>query len=87
MNISPADLESITAAIAEAVAARLANMPRLVDRYALARVIGVSVPTIERLQADGKIPVVRVNRRVLYDPEAVIAALSQNEKGGADHAT
>ncbi len=82
MSISPADFEALTTAIAEAVAARLANTPRLVDRNALARLIGVSVPTIERLQREGKIPIVRAGARVLYDTNAVIAALSKNEKGG-----
>lgn len=82
MSISPADFEALTSAIAEAVAVRLANTPRLVDRNVLARLIGVSVPTIERLQREGKIPIVRAGARVLYDPNAIIAALSKNEKGG-----
>ncbi len=82
MSISPADLETLTSAIADAVAVRLANTPRLVDRNALARLIGVSVPTIERLQRERKIPIVRAGARVLYDPDAVIAALSKNGNGG-----
>jgi hypothetical protein len=76
MSITPADLASITDAIIETVAARLAESPRLVDRNALARVLGVSVPTIERLQREGRIPVVRIGRRCVYAVDAVIAALS-----------
>lgn len=82
MSISPADLETLTSAIADAVAVRLASTPRLVDRNALARLIGVSVPTIERLQRERKIPIVRAGARVLYDPVAVITALSKNGNGG-----
>lgn len=75
--LSPADLASLTDAIAEAVAAKMATMPRLVDRNALAHLLGVSVPTIERMQSDGQIPVVRLNRRVMYDPDAVVNTLSR----------
>jgi hypothetical protein len=50
-----------------------AKQPRLVDRHELARRLGVSVPTIERNKA---IPCIRLGRRVLYDTDQVIAALS-----------
>ena len=83
MSLTPSDLASITDAIADAVAARLAAMPRLVDRYALARVLGVSVATIERLQAAGAIAPIRLGRRCVYDPDAVIAMLAASKKGGA----
>ena len=77
--LSPADRAELVADIADAVAERLAKTPKLVDRVALSRILGISVATIERLQADGLIPVVRAGRRCLYATDAVIAALSKND--------
>lgn len=74
MNLSPAELASFIDEIADAVAARMANMPRLVDRYALATIVGCSVATLERLQRDGVIVPIRIGRRCVYDPIAVIDA-------------
>lgn len=85
MSLTPQELERLADAVAERLAAKLLDQPKLVDRVELARVLGVSVPTIERLSATGAIPVVRMGRRVLFDPAAVIAARSE-WKGGGDHA-
>jgi len=79
MMLSPAELDRLVDRIADAVALKLASQPKLVDRHALAQIIGVSVPTIERLQASGKLPFVRLKRLVRYDVDAVIAALSDRE--------
>lgn len=76
MTLSPAELEAFVDAIATRVAQKLSNRPLLVDRYSLAEIVGVSVPTVERLQRNGIIPVIRVGRRTLYDPQEVITALS-----------
>jgi hypothetical protein len=76
MTWSPAERQEFIDAIAEAVATKLASQPRLVDRVELSRVLGVSVPSLERLQASGQLPVVRIGRRCLYDPSACIAALA-----------
>jgi len=70
--------------IAVMVAERLAAQPRLVDRYALAHVLGVSVATVERMQRDGRIPIIRMGTRVGYDPVAVVAALSSVESAAID---
>ncbi len=82
MNLSPAEMELFIQSIADAVAAKLANAPRLVDRYDLSKILGISVPSIERAQRENLIPVVRIGRCVKYDPGSVIAALSANKKGG-----
>lgn len=79
LNLTPADFDNVIDRIAHRVAAVIAQQPRLVDRNDLAKMLNVSVPTIERLQRDGGIPVVRIGRRVLYSPDAVIAALSANQ--------
>lgn len=81
MILTPAELDRLVDRIADAVASKLASQPKLVDRHALAQIIGVSVATIERLQASGKLPFVRLKRLVRYDVDAVIAALSDREVG------
>lgn len=75
--LTPAVLEDLSEEIASRLYARLSTQPVLVDRYGLTDRIPISVPTIERLQRDGRIPVVRIGRRVLYDVNAVLAALSE----------
>lgn len=81
--LSPADLDRLGRAIAE----RLASQPLLNDAVGLASLIGVSVETVKRYTKAGLIPCVRIGRRVLYQPEAVIWALTEataNGKGGDD---
>lgn len=75
-SLSPADLDRLADAVAARVADRLSGRPRLVDRVDLAYVLGVSVPTVERHVRNGAIPCVRLGRRVLFDPGAVVVALS-----------
>lgn len=70
------DLEHFADRIAEAVSRRMDSRPLLVDRHELADLLGVSVPTIERMQRARRIPVVRIGRLVKYNPEAVMRALS-----------
>ena len=64
--------------LADMIAERLSNQPRCVDKCELAGKIGVSVSTIERMMAEKRIPFIRANRRVLFDIEAVLSALSTN---------
>jgi hypothetical protein len=78
-------LEDLSEEIADRVFKRLSKQPALVDRYGLSDLISISVPTIERLQRDGRSPVVRIGRRVLYEVNAVLAALS-NEDASLDAA-
>ena len=79
--LTPAVLEDLSEEIADRVFKRLSKQPALVDRYGLSDLISISVPTIERLQRDGRIPVVRIGRRVLYEFNAVLAALSEPAVG------
>ena len=76
------ELDKLGAKVAEIVTANLSNRPRLVDRHGLAEILGCSVPTIERLQSRGLIPVVRLGRIVRYDADQVVEALKAN--GGAE---
>jgi len=76
--LSPGVLDDLSEEIAMKVTKRLAMQPALVDRYQLSELINVSVPTVERLQRDGRIPVVRIGRRVLYNLNSVLAALSES---------
>jgi excisionase family DNA binding protein len=80
--LSPADL----AKLGHVIATQLATTPLLVDCVELAPLLSVSVETVKRYTKCGRIPCVRIGRRVLYQPEAVIAALADNatETGAGD---
>ncbi|PAY19089.1 hypothetical protein CKO51_13250 [Rhodopirellula sp. SM50] len=74
--MTPAELESLANAVAERVADRLANRRRLLTRNELSQVIGVSVPKLDTMLRDRELPVIRVGRKVLFDPHAVIQHLA-----------
>lgn len=78
MFTTPAEFEKFADDLALRIADRLAQRPRLVDRYELSRQTGLSVPTIDRRKKDGSIPFMKIGNRVLFDPSAVVAALSRN---------
>ena len=73
--------------IAEAVAGRISCEPtqeptgELVDEPTMAKRLGISQPTLQRQRAAGKVPFVRLGRRVLYSPAAVEAALNSDVRG------
>ena len=75
---------AIAADVLAAIRPLLANSsaPRLVDGDRMAKLAGVSRPTIDRAVRDGMIPSVRIGRRRLFEPSAVIdawvAATAQN---------
>jgi excisionase family DNA binding protein len=75
------EVEKLGEKVAEIVTAYLSNRPRLVDRNELASILRCSVPTIERLQSRGAIPVVRIGRIVRYDADQVVEALKANGGG------
>lgn len=77
MSITPSELAALAESIATAVADRLANQPRLIDRHALAVHLGVSVPTIDRLRRNGQITSISVGSRILFDPNSVIEDLRE----------
>jgi len=72
----------ITAGVIAALQSILAEFsePRLVDGDRMAELAGVSRPTIDRAVRDGSIPSVKIGRRRLFDPRAVIDAWSNANK-------
>lgn len=76
LPLTPVDMEVLADMVADRVADRLANRRRLLTRYELSEVIGVSVPKLDTMLRDGELPVIRVGRKVLFDPHAVIAHLA-----------
>lgn len=74
--LSPMELETLADAVASRVADRLANQRRLLSRQELAPIINVSLPKLDTMLRDGELPVIRVGRKVLFDPHAVIQHLS-----------
>jgi len=75
--IAPLDLNALVEAIAERVAVKVLSQlpakPPMVDEPLLltieqaARKLGRTVPAIEHLIREGKLPVVRIDRRVSID--------------------
>ena len=49
--------------------------PVLVDATRMARIAGLSKEAVDRLRKQGVIPYLRIESRVLFDPEAVLSAL------------
>jgi excisionase family DNA binding protein len=82
--IDPEQLRAdITAEVVKALKPLLADSqePRLVDGDRMAELAGVSRPTIDRAVRDGIIPSLRIGRRRLFEPRAVIDAWANaNEK-------
>lgn len=76
-ELSPAQICELADKIASRLADRMQTQSNLLDYHQLANWIGVSIPHVERLKRQGKIPFVEIGRRVLFDRAAVLAALSQ----------
>ncbi len=76
LSITQGQLEQLADMLAE----RLSKQRRCVDKSELAERLGISVSTVERLMAEKKIPFIKPNRRVLFDIEAVITALSSSRE-------
>jgi len=77
-------IRDTAAAVVAAIRPHLPTTALLVDGDGLASLLGVSRQTIDLMRSAGTIPSVTLGRRRLYRPDAVIAALSANEKGAAD---
>lgn len=73
--MTPNELTELVDQIADAVADRLANRSRLVDRHGLATQLNVSVPTIDRLRREKRITPVMIGTRPMFDVEAVVSEL------------
>ncbi len=84
VEMTPVELEAFATTIADLVADRLSNRRRLLTRHELSEVIGVSVPKLDTMLRDGELPAIRVGRKVLFDPHAVISHLAkQSQSWGA----
>lgn len=79
-ELAPAQLRELARLVAEELDARRSGRPRLVDSVELALILGIGEATVRRRKTAGELPYIQAGRRVLYDPQAVIVALSQNEK-------
>jgi excisionase family DNA binding protein len=79
-------IREITAEVVAAMRPVLADSfpPLLVDGDRMASLLSVSRPTIDRMRADGVIPSVLIGRRRLYQPDAVVAALSNAQGASRD---
>lgn len=80
MTLTPAELEQLAERVACIVAAKLADSPLLIDKHELAKRTTLSVATIERRVKDRTLPAVKVGRRVMFAPDAVLTALATNEE-------
>jgi hypothetical protein len=86
--VSPEQLrEVVRAAVAEVLEHHHAasTEPALLDRAGLARALGVSAPTVDRMRAEGA-PELRVGDSPRFELAAVLAWLREREqrKAGAD---
>ncbi|MBL6707152.1 MAG: helix-turn-helix domain-containing protein [Planctomycetaceae bacterium] len=55
----------------------------LLDEPSMAEHLGVSPQSLERMRKAGSVPCIRVGRRVLYRPAAVLDSLGSKAEGGA----
>lgn len=46
--------------------------------------LGIRPSTLDKLLAEKRIPVVRFNRRVLFDPDDIRKFINSHKKGGKD---
>ena len=84
LRLTPVEIDRFATLVADRVADKLANQPRLVDRHQLAKTVGLSVASIDRRLRDGDISCIRSGSRVLFDPTVAIAELAS--KGGPNDA-
>jgi len=87
MSMTPNELERLADLVADRVARKMTDSPRqqlpegLIDVHAAAKLLGCSVPTLERWTRDKIIPSHKFGRLRRYKPSEILGA--RNEKGGA----
>ena len=79
--MTPAETEQLVMAIADAVADRLRQQPKLLTLRQLAVAMGLSESSIKRLRDSGAIPELRVGGLLRFDFAKVVESL---EKRGGD---
>ena len=87
-DTDPDDLRAaIVADVIKALTPMLAdsNQPQLVDGDRMAELASVSRPTIDRAVRDDIIPSVKIGRRRLFEPRAVIGAWTIEKETESEH--
>ncbi len=85
--ISAEDRAEIVADLIAAIRPMIERRTKLlVSEPEMASLASVSTQLLADQRSAGKIPYVQMGTRILYNPDAVIAALNAYESGGADHA-
>lgn len=92
--IHEADLEQLRADITADVVSGLRSVlaeisePRLVDRPRMAELLSISVPSLDILVREKRVPSVLLGARRLFRPQAVIDSITPEAKkrGGGAHA-
>lgn len=79
-RMSPSELDKLAEKVADLVCERLANPALLITKTDLMKRTSLSRATIDRAVARGEIPFVKRGRRILFSPEAVVAALTGNDQ-------
>ena len=73
IELSPSQLIELS----NSIASRLADESRPLDYHGLSSWLGVSVPKLEQMKRAGQIPYLQAGRRILFDRQAVVIALSR----------
>jgi excisionase family DNA binding protein len=81
LALSQSDRETIVREVLEGVRQLLEDRPALVDGDRLAKILGISRATIDRLVATGKLPSITAGRRRLHDPAECVKALRKLSDG------
>lgn len=87
MSMTPHEIEQLAEQLAEKLARRMADSPRqampegMIDIHEAAKLLGCSVPTLERRTKENIIPSHKIGRLRRYKPSEILGA--RNENGGA----
>ena len=70
--------ERVTEKVTERIAATLPKEPKFYSRKETAQLLHVTLPTLDRFTKDGLIVAKRTGNRILYEAEAIDAAVKEN---------
>lgn len=80
--MTPHEIEQLADALADRLAGRVADGDGLIDSHGAAELLGCSVPTVERLVRDGKIPSIKLGRLRRFRRADLLDLSGRN--GGSD---
>ncbi|MCS7470885.1 helix-turn-helix domain-containing protein, partial [Stieleria sp. ICT_E10.1] len=84
-SLSDHDLAAIISGVVDAMKPLLDARPELVDGETMAAMLSISVSTLDRTRRAGQIPSVKIGKRRMYRPTAVVSSIEANsEKGATD---